>query len=218
MPSTTTPKPSMYDEKRAAYARYLKVNSVNAENYKRYHGARLSDFPAKLRFTVVKHTKTGFFLSGPTGVGKTRLLHAHYTTLPRLVKPTANEGFFESYKLPGRGDKLFISHVNLLMEIRDAFSAKSTISEKVLVKRFCDIEYLYIDDLGAEKMTEWGLQTLYLIIDGRNTNMKPTYISSNLSISEIGECYSPRIMSRISEACYQINMQGADKRLKRSPK
>ncbi len=73
---------------------------------------------------------------------------------------------------------------------------------------------LFLDDIGAEKPTEWAQQNLCLIIDQRYENMKKTIFTSNLSLDELSERLGERIASRIAEMCVIIELKGKDRRIK----
>ena len=63
--------------------------------------------------------------------------------------------------------------------------------------RRCDL--LVIDDLGAEKITEFGSNQLRLILEDRNMADKPWIINSNLSAADMDEAYGARTFDRIQE-------------------
>ena len=73
---------------------------------------------------------------------------------------------------------------------------------------------LFIDDIGAEKNSEFVDETLYHLINSRNEQMLPTFFTSNLSIKELAEKNGDRIASRIVEMCKIIELKGDDKRIK----
>jgi len=77
----------------------------------------------------------------------------------------------------------------------------------------CSVPVLLLDDIGAEKASEWVKQTLYLIIDNRYGNMKKTFITSNLTLNQISNQLDDRISSRIAGMSNTIRMQGKDRRL-----
>jgi DNA replication protein DnaC len=54
-----------------------------------------------------------------------------------------------------------------------------------------DAPVLGVDDLGAERLTPWGLEGLYRLTDGRNRAQRPTLWASNLSLD--------RLLSYLSE-------------------
>lgn len=66
---------------------------------------------------------------------------------------------------------------------------------------------LIIDDLGAERGTDYALERVYDIIDSRYRARLPMILTTNVPISEMMECadrrYS-RIYDRIFEVCYPM--------------
>ena len=65
----------------------------------------------------------------------------------------------------------------------------------------CDL--LIIDDLGTEIPGAFVTSSLYTLVNDRLMAGKPTVISTNLTISEIRERYSPQIASRL-QGMYQL--------------
>lgn len=123
----------------------------------------------------------GIFMYGPNGTGKTHLAVA----------------IMRSLTLAGELDWYFIKAPKLLMAIRRAYKEEYAQTEEELIERFVNYKYLVIDELGVEKVSDWSLQTLYLIIDGRSDSLKSTIITSNLSLVEIKQRIEARIASRI---------------------
>ncbi len=76
---------------------------------------------------------------------------------------------------------------------------------------------LIIDDLGAERGTDYSLEKVYDIIDSRYRTGKPIILTTNLEISQMKKCddmrYS-RIYDRIFEMCYPVKMDGMSWRKK----
>lgn len=70
---------------------------------------------------------------------------------------------------------------------------------------------LIIDDLGAERGTDYALEKVYDIIDSRYRSNRPIILTTNLSLREMQETsdmrYS-RIYDRIWEMCYPVNVPG----------
>ena len=77
---------------------------------------------------------------------------------------------------------------------------------------------LVIDDLGANKATEWVRQITYYIVNAREQEMLPIIITSNFSLEEIAEQIDSRISSRIAGMCKSIKLSGRDRRLDESNK
>lgn len=122
----------------------------------------------------------GIFFSGQYGCGKTHLAVAICREL------------LLSARLPS---VLFVYSVDLLYSIRESFSSDGAGS---IINKHTSVDYLILDDLGAEKSTEWAIETLSLIIDRRDRNMLPTIVTSNLSLADIEEKLSGRIASRLA--------------------
>ena len=74
---------------------------------------------------------------------------------------------------------------------------------------------LIIDDLGAERQSDYMLEQVYNIIDSRYKNNQPLIITTNLTLEEIKnpkDIKYSRIYSRILEMCVPIKFDGADRR------
>lgn len=66
---------------------------------------------------------------------------------------------------------------------------------------------LVIDDLGAERGTEYALEKVYEVIDGRYKSGKPLIVTTNLPMEELKNPKSieyQRIYSRVLEMCAPI--------------
>ena len=57
-------------------------------------------------------------------------------------------------------------------------------SEEDWIEKCMQPDILVLDDLGQEKISEWVLERLYIIINERYTARKKTIITSNLPITE----------------------------------
>lgn len=76
---------------------------------------------------------------------------------------------------------------------------------------------LIIDDLGAERDTDFALEKVYDIVDSRYRSKKPVIITTNLELRDMQQCtdvrYS-RIYDRIFEMCYPVKIDGRSWRKK----
>jgi DNA replication protein DnaC len=140
-------------------------------------------------------------LTGGTGSGKT---HIAISILRELIK--LNKIY--------RSNVCFITAPEFLLEIRNTFNKKvvdfdehEPKTEEEIIDKYAGCELLILDDLGAEKSSDFAIQSLYLLIDRRNRNLKPTIITTNLSLKEIEEKLDARIASRLSDMkVIKINM------------
>lgn len=64
---------------------------------------------------------------------------------------------------------------------------------------------LILDDLGAEKATEWAMAKLDEVVDYRYINGRPLVVATNLALSQL----PPRIASRLSEGV-TVLVEGPD--------
>lgn len=78
---------------------------------------------------------------------------------------------------------------------------------------------LIIDDLGAERGTDYALEKVYDIIDSRYRTKKPVILTTNLDLRDMQMCtdirYS-RIYDRIFEMCYPVKFEGKSWRKKKA--
>lgn len=137
----------------------------------------------------------GLFLHGPPGVGKTHLAVA----LLKNAKRT-------------KGDR-FVTVASLLMELRNSFRDGAANNEMDIIERHASANIIVLDDLGVERSSEFAILSLGIIVDKRYSELRPTIITSNLSLEEIAEKVGDRIASRIAGMCRVIEFKGRDRRL-----
>ena len=199
MESMMESKPSLIRSNRAAI---IKRHLVSAKVPPRFMTALLSDFS----FDTSGLAWQSLFLTGSRGVGKTHLIAALIRQqISDQLDNTCPDGELNSAMQ-------FASIPEVLLEIRRSFDVKE-VSESDLINHYTNIGWLYLDDLGVEKPSEWVLQTLYLIIDRRYRNLKQTIISSNYNLQEISDRLDDRISSRIAGMCKVCRLSGLDRRL-----
>ena len=133
----------------------------------------------------------GLFLFGPAGVGKTLLL----SKIAQEAKVNTR-----LIKIP-----------RLLMTMRNNLDGNGWKNE-LLIGQLSKLPLLLMDDLGAEKASEWVSEIIYLLIDERYGKMLPTVITSNYPLDVIAERLGDRIASRLVETCRIIEINTTDKR------
>jgi DNA replication protein DnaC len=90
----------------------------------------------------------------------------------------------------------------LLAEIRRTYDAETGADGYLaFFDRLTSVDLLHIDDLGAEKRTDWVLEQLYAIIDRRYEEERSIVVTTNLEIGELEEQVGARTVSRIVEMC-----------------
>ena len=66
---------------------------------------------------------------------------------------------------------------------------------------------------GSEKITEWVLETFYLLINKKYNERIPLVITSNFKLMNLATQLNDRIVSRIVEMCDVVELTGEDRRL-----
>lgn len=83
--------------------------------------------------------------------------------------------------------------------------------DSTLIARLNRAKLLIIDDLGAERSTDFALEKVYNIVDSRYRARLPIVLTTNLTMAEMKETtdirYS-RIYDRIFELCYPMQFKG----------
>lgn len=85
---------------------------------------------------------------------------------------------------------------------------------KLQIGRLYESDLLILDDLGAEFSTAYTNAALFELLNSRLIANKKTIINTNLSIQELAERYSDRVISRIMGSYIMLEFIGEDLRLK----
>jgi DNA replication protein DnaC len=127
----------------------------------------------------------GLWFSGDTGTGK--------TSLAMLVSKAALEA--------GRSVAIY-SVPRLLAEIKATYDRDSGDSYMQLFRRLCSVDLLHLDDLGAERSTEWVLEQLYAIVNERWQDGRSIVVTTNITdMDELRAQIGARTVSRLVEIC-----------------
>ena len=186
---------------------------------RRYHHCTLDDFVtydndtledalARARkladaFPVVDR---GLFFLGDPGVGKTHLAVA-------VLK----------FAMVNRGARgIFYDTRDLLKVIRSTYNAVVKTTELDVLRPVMEADLLVLDDLGAEKTSEWVEETLNLIVNTRYNERRTTIFTSNYpdippdaaaDVISLHDRIGFRMRSRLHEMCDFLDLEGADYRM-----
>lgn len=140
--------------------------------------------------TFAKGDPYGLLLHGDVGGGKTYMAAA-------IANRLINRGFSVL--------QTDIGSVATLME--SSFEKRQRNIERIL-----SYDLLVVDDIGAQRSTEYMMQHVYAVIDGRYRYGKPMVITTNLDGEQMSQFQASgpwsRIFDRILEVCYPVKVVG----------
>jgi DNA replication protein DnaC len=182
---------------------------------KRYQHCSLGNFAAyneSLEQAVLKARRVaesfpvstrGLLLEGQPGVGKT---HVAVAVLKQVIQTSGARGLFYDTR-------------DLLRVIRSTYDPSIRTTELEILWPVMKADLLVLDDLGAEKTSEWVEETMNLIVNTRYNEKRLTIFTSNYQ--DIPDDTEPnsllfrigyRMRSRLHEMCEFVEMDGADYR------
>ena len=150
----------------------------------------------------------GLLLTGDTGVGKTHLIVA-------LLKGLIEKG----------AEGLFLDYQELLKRIQSSYEPTALTAERHVMRPALEAEVLVMDDLGANRVSEWVEDTINYLLNHRYTEKKVTLLTANLSSERLGgapgnrftrpsfeERLGPRVASRLHEMGRIVEITAEDYR------
>ena len=159
---------------------------------------------------------TGLLLTGSIGVGKT---HLAVGILQALVAERGATGLFFDYR-------------ELLKQVQNSYNRQVQATELEVLKPVFDAEVLVLDELGAQKPTDWVWDTVAHILNSRYNDRRTTIITTNYANAAplagmaaesafaqaraatreetLGDRIGERMRSRLQEMCVVVEMHGVD--------
>lgn len=163
----------------------------------------------------------GLLLTGSMGVGKT---HLAVGILQALILEKGVKGLFCDYR-------------ELLKRIQESYNPRVASTELQILAPVFDAEVLVLDELGAQKPTDWAWDTVALILNTRYNHKRTTLITTNYANARaarpepdrarsaaaqnaeravreesLGDRIGERMRSRLAEMCVEVEMRGEDLR------
>jgi DNA replication protein DnaC len=161
---------------------------------------RLNDFKKNI-VQNVSEGKNLYIWGKSTGCGKTSWackIMGYYFRKVAFESGLENEG-------------LYIYTPTFLEDLRNSYSnPDEDFSEVLEMLKKCKL--LIIDDIGAEKVTEWVRERLVSIINTRVSGGLSTIYTSNLSPNELVSQFEERIASRVLGCSQIVEITGKDRR------
>jgi DNA replication protein DnaC len=154
----------------------------------------------------------GLLITGSIGVGKT---HLAVGLLLALVEEKGAHALFYDYR-------------ELLKQIQHSYNPQVNSTELDVLRPVFEAEILVLDELGAQKPTDWVWDTVALILNTRYNDKRTTIITTNYADlppgasngsngagratrdETLGDRIGERMRSRLAEMCVMIEMRGED--------
>jgi DNA replication protein DnaC len=151
----------------------------------------------------------GLLLTGDVGIGKT---HLAVGILQALILEKGVRGLFCDYR-------------DLLKRIQQSYNPLVATTELEILAPVFEAEVLILDELGAQKPTDWVWDTVALILNTRYNDKRTTLITtnypntaaalarhgdSNAREETLGDRITERMRSRLAEMCVEVKMRGND--------
>jgi DNA replication protein DnaC len=152
----------------------------------------------------------GLLITGSIGVGKS---HLAVGILHSLITSKGVPGLFCDYR-------------ELLKEIQHSYNPQVATTELDILAPVFDAEVLVLDEIGAQKPTDWVWDTVALILNTRYNDKRTTIITTNYPDSppagamtvaqraardeSLGDRIGERMRSRLAEMCVTVEMRGED--------
>jgi DNA replication protein DnaC len=163
-----------------------------------YDAARITDFPERLAragASFIESKSPGMLIQGPVGTGKTRFAAA----------------MCREYLLASKSVDFYLTR-SLLRRIWNTYRDRAEESEERALADLASQDLLVLDDLGHEgKVSDAVVGALHELLTRRHDNLRPTIITTNLTLRQISELYDASIASRLS-AWVSLLIEGQDRR------
>ena len=143
----------------------------------------------------------GLLFIGPPGIGKT---HVAVSVLREVVLKGMRGVYYDTR--------------SLLSTIRSTYNPVTRASEAEVLDEVMQAELLVLDDLGAERLTDWVEETMHLIVNTRYNEKRPTVFTTNyedVGAEDLDSLFvrvGYRLHSRLREMCDFLEYDGPDYR------
>lgn len=197
-------KQKQYEEKMARIARLRNVSLMDEVFFKAtFKNFDITDDNRKIYNACAKYCRAfqqmlednqGLLFYGNVGTGKSFAAACIGNYVMSCLRPVVMTSF---------------------VKILQQFSSFKNGDEEELIDRLTEPDLLILDDLGAERNTDFALEKVYNVIDSRYRSRKPIILTTNLTLKEMKENTDiryARIYDRVFEMCYPIKFEGSSSR------
>lgn len=149
------------------------------------------------------HAMPGIYLHGKSGIGKSYLMAL-----------MCNEAAIQNKKIA------FVQVRPLFDKLRTYLFEKKNTEYEALKNLLYEADYLVLDDIGGERITEWSKgEALYDLLDARNRLGKLTNYTSNYSMDELIQLYggdslkNRRLVNHLRNSAKEVELFGLNYRV-----
>ena len=108
----------------------------------------------------------------------------------------------------------FVDLSSVLADLRNSFGdPESRIRPESFQQIAQGNDFVIIDDLGQQKMTEWVEDQFYILINTLYTQCKKVIVTTNLPFEKLTKDMNYALISRILGMCHEIRITGDDYRI-----
>jgi DNA replication protein DnaC len=176
----------------------LQGSNMTQREYMEQLRAILWDYQA----AYPNNPKKNILFTGKTGLGKTFLLNC-------LAKAILDKG----------STVLKVTSYNLFEHLFRSSLQNSDDNALILKDRIFSVDVLIIDDLGTEtRRNNFTAEELFNILNERYLEHRHTFLSTNLSLSDLREFYSDRVTSRLFDTQNTMIFRFAGQDIRLRPK
>jgi DNA replication protein DnaC len=157
----------------------------------------------------------GLYLQGLVGTGKSHLAVSVLRSILQnnincFGSPPGKFSFIDEPVYEGLYCSMY-SVVDMLETLRDSYNNDQLkASARTIMHRARSDALIILDDIGAEKPSEYAAEQLYALIDFRYRTQRSTIFTTNCTLKQLEIRIGQRSVSRIMEMCDGVRVGGED--------
>lgn len=165
---------------------------------------------------------TGLLLVGGVGSGKTFMVSSVANSIIDTIEVTESESENAEERPIPKGYSFwcarpdipvnFISVTDLMNQFRSYFNKPEDDISHRIIGVLQSVKLLILDDMGAEKTSDWVNEKLFEIIDYRYNEELPMLVTTNLVPEELKKQIGARNFDRLREMCALVPVTAKSQR------